>query len=191
MLAYPSAHVFVPGSGLNHACCACEALFVFVFAARSFFALSFCAAFLRPASVCLLVCFVFSLGRSQRLLLTLWLMYLSQGVACIMFFCFVFSFFSFFCKAVGVSAGRRFFALCLRGGSSPSNLAFSGVLSGLLFEQVFWRFARRFVLGFLPRSGLNHACACDAVSLSAGRRFFALCLRGGSSPWALLFAGMH
>ena len=86
----------------------------------------------------------------------------------------------FVCEAVGVSAGRRFFALCLRGSSSPSDLLFPGVLISLLVEQP--RFARRFVLGFLPSSGLNHACACDAVSLTAGRRFFALCLRGGSSP---------
>ena len=47
------------------------------------------------------------------------------------------------CEAVGVSAERRFFALCLRGGSSPSDLSFSGVLIGLLVEQP--RFARRAV----------------------------------------------
>ena len=44
------------------------------------------------------------------------------------------------------------------------------------------RFAHRFVPGFLPRSGLNHACACNAVRLGwapllralLARRFIAL-----------------
>ena len=57
----------------------------FVLIGRHFFMLSFCAAVLRPASVCLLVCLVFSLERSQRCLLTFPLVYLSQGVACIMY----------------------------------------------------------------------------------------------------------
>ena len=38
---------------------------LFFFAGRRFFALSFCAAVLRPASLCLLTCFVFSFERSQ------------------------------------------------------------------------------------------------------------------------------
>ena len=59
--------------------------FVLFFAGRRFFALSFCAAVLRPASLCLLVSLVFSPARSQRCLLTLPFMYLSQGVACIMY----------------------------------------------------------------------------------------------------------
>ena len=40
-------------------------------------------------------------------------------------------------EAVGVSAGRRFFALCLRGGYSPCDLVFAGLLSGVLVEQPF------------------------------------------------------
>ena len=33
---------------------------------------------------------------------------------------------------------------------------------------------------FLPGSGLSHVLVCE-VGVPAGRRFFALCLRGGSS----------
>ena len=102
------------------------------FAAHRFFALSFCAAVLRPASLCLLVCLVFSPERSQRCLLTAHVFVPGSGLRHV-----------FVCEAVGVSAGRRFFVLCLRGGSSPSDLSFSGVLIGLLVEQP--RFARRAV----------------------------------------------
>ena len=59
----------------------------------------------------------------------------------------------FFLRSCWCFRWAQLLALCLRGGSSPSDLAFSSVLSGLLVEQVFWRFARRFILGFLPRSG--------------------------------------
>ena len=54
---------------------------LFFFAGRHFFALSFCAAVLRPASFCLLACFVLSLERSQCCLLALPLVYFCQGVA--------------------------------------------------------------------------------------------------------------
>ena len=56
-------------------------LFFSCFAGRRFFALSFCTSVLRPASLYLLVCFVFSLERSQRCLLALPLVYFCQGVA--------------------------------------------------------------------------------------------------------------
>ena len=35
---------------------------------------------------------------------------------------------------------------------------------------------------FLPGGGLSHVLVCEVVGVSAGRRFFALCLRGGSTP---------
>ena len=43
---------------------------------------------------------------------------------------------------------------------------------------------------FLPGSGLSHVLVCEVVGVSAGRRFFALCLRGGSSPCDLVLAGV-
>ena len=43
---------------------------------------------------------------------------------------------------------------------------------------------------FLPGSGLSHVLVREAVGVSAGRRFFALCLRGGSLPCVLVFAGL-
>ena len=108
---------------------------------RRFFALSFYAAVLRPASLCLLVSLVFSPERSQRCLLTLPLMYLSQGVACIMYL-----FAKLLVFPLGAASSRSACAAALR----PAIFLFPGVLIGLLVEQP--RFARRFVLGFLKRA---------------------------------------
>ena len=85
--------------------------------------------------------------------------------------------------------GRRFFARCLRGGYSPCDLLFACVLSSSLVWATSLPLARHLVPSFLPRCSLDHVCACAVVGFSAGRRFFALCSRGSSSPCALLFAG--
>ena len=53
---------------------------LFFVAGPRFFALSLCAAVLRPASLCLMACFVYSLERSQCCLLALPLVYFCQGV---------------------------------------------------------------------------------------------------------------
>ena len=92
-------------------------------------------------------------------------------------------------KAVSIFAGRRFFVLSLRGGSSPCDLLFACVLRSSLVCATLLRFARHLVPSFVPRCSLAHVCACAVVGFFAGRRFFALCSRGGSSPCSLLFAG--
>ena len=109
---------------MNFACCACEALlFLFLLgtASRSLFARRFFA--LRPCVCRCALCFRLS-G-------------LKDGIPFHSCICPREWLATFVSEAVGVSAGRRFFALCLRGGSSPSDLAFSSLLSGLLVGQVF------------------------------------------------------
>ena len=69
-----------PESGLNHAC-VWEANFFSCFSGRRFFVLSFYAVVLRPASLCLLACFVFLLERCQCCLPALPLVYFCQRVA--------------------------------------------------------------------------------------------------------------
>ena len=90
---------------------------------------------------------------------------------------------------MSIVAGRRFFALSLRGGSSPCDLLFACVLRSSLVCATLLRFARHLVPSFVPRCSLAHVCACAVVGFFAGRRFFALCSRGGSSACALLFVG--
>ena len=83
------------------------------------------------------------------------------------------------CEAVGLSAGRRFFALVSRGGSSPCTLLFARKLRGRLLSSPFPAVG---VGGFFEAA---RPCLC----LSHRHRFFALSLRSGSSP-SLLFVGV-
>ena len=104
--------------------CVCVFLFFFssVFAGRRFFARCLCAAVIRPASSCLLVCLVFSLERSHRCLLALPPMYffrewLESCLLCprsLVLFCFVWA--------------LLLHALFLPGGSSPCVRVFASVL---------------------------------------------------------------
>ena len=133
------------------------------------------AAVLRPAPFCLLVSFAVVSSRrpSQQ-----WVWAACLGLLAFSVSFHIMAWIMLLLGLLGVFAGPRFFALSLRGGSSPCDLLFACVFGHLVL--CVHSLSARGVSGLvevcsplgpfsLPRSGF------EAVDICAGRRFFARC----------------